>query len=193
VKELKQQKLLIEKHFIIRRGGVECYKKNLDADTYEFIPFADFEERKKAGKYTVKYPVIFFIGMGLLLLGLVRAALLLDENIMKSIIAGGLITLLGIITLAIYRIIQIKYLFIQLEDDKRLHMLLNNPNQDDFEAFIDAMYEARKRNYRETYFYINEESDKRTEVSRMKWLLNENIITGEEYENIIDEINLRFM
>jgi len=27
----------------------------------------------------------------------------------------------------------------------------------------------------------------------MKWLLNENIITEEEYEVIVDEINLRFM
>lgn len=72
-------------------------------------------------------------------------------------------------------------------------MIHNNPNQEVFEQFVDAIFEARKRNYREHYFYINEENDKKTELSRMKWLLKEHIITDEEYEDMIDEINLRFM
>lgn len=193
MKELQQRKLFITKHFILRRGGIECHNKNLEKDTYEFLSFSDFEDRKKSRKYTVKYPIIFFLGVFLLLLGLVRISLLLDENFLKSILAGGLTMLLGLIVIAIYRFVQIKYLLIQLEDDKQLYMLLNNPNPEAFEYFIESMYEARKRNYRETYFYINEENDKRTELSRMKWLLNENIITEEEYEVIIDEINLRFM
>lgn len=193
MKELRQRKLFIEKHFIIRRGGVECHKKNLETDNYEFITFSDFEERKKLRKNTVKYPILFFIGLFIVLLGLVRASLLLDENYEKSMLAGGLTVLVGIIMIFIYRAVQIKYVLIPLEDDKRLYMLSDNPNPEDFENFVDAMYEARKRNYRETYFYINEENDKRTELSRMKWLLNENIITEEEYEDMIDEINLRFM
>lgn len=193
MKELQQRKLFIQKHFIIRRGGVECYKKNLETDTYEFIAFSDFEERKKSRRNTVKYPALFFIGLFIVLLGLVRASLLLDANYQKSILAGGLTILVGVIIIFIYRLVQIRYVLIPLEDDKQLYMLSDNPNTADFEAFVDAMYEARKRNYRETYFYINEENDKRTELSRMKWLLNENIITEEEYEDMIDEINLRFM
>lgn len=193
MKELHQRKLFIAKHFIIRRGGIECHTRNLETDKYEFIPFADFEERKKARKHTVKYPILFFIGIFFILLGLVRASLLLDDNYIKSLLAGGITIFLGLIMVTLYQFLQIKYLRIQLEDDKHLLLLLDNPNQKAFDRFIESMYEARRRNYRETYFYINEENDKRTEVSRMKWLLNENIITAEEYEGIMEEINLRFM
>lgn len=193
VKELKQQRLLLEKHFFVKRGGIECRTQNLKSDQSEFIPFADFEERAKARNYTAKYPIIFFVGFFFMLLGLARAALLLDENYTKSILAGGIMIFLGIGMLVIYRLVQIKYFLVQLEDNKRLYMLLDKPNKADFNEFVDVMYEARRRNYRENYFYINDESDKRTELSRMKWLLNENIITEEEYENIMEEINLRFL
>ena len=193
MKELKQQKFLLEKHFLIKRGGIECRTKDLRSDQSEFISFADFEERAKAKEYTSKFPIIFFTGLCFVLLGLARAALLLDENYAKSILAGGITMLLGIGILAVYRWVQIKYFLVQLEDNKQLYMLLDKPNKADFNDFVHVMYEARRRNYREHYFYINEESDKKTELGRMKWLLNENIITEEEYENITEEINLRFL
>lgn len=193
MKELQQRKFFVEKHFIIQRSGIECHKKGLESDAYEFISFVDFEDRKKSRKRTVKYPIVFFIGLGIVLLGLLRVTLLLDAHYSQSLTAGVLTVLLGLVLIVLYRFIQVKYFLIPLEDDKKLLMLLDNPNSEDFNAFIESMYEARRRNYRETYFYINEENDKRTELSRMKWLLNENIITEEEYEDIVDEINLRFL
>lgn|GEM_PF-6105093 len=193
VKELKQRTLFAEKHFIIQRNGVDYYKKNFETDSHEFISFADFEERKKSRKYAVKHPIIFFIGLGIILIGLLRASLLLDAHYSKSLLAGGLTISLGLFILLLYRLVQTNCFLIALEDDKRMFMLLNKPNQEDFENFLEAMYEARRRNYRENYFYVNEENDKRTELSRMKWLLNEDIITKEEYEDIVDEINLKFM
>lgn len=193
MKELRQKQFFIEKHFIIKRDGVENHKRSLETDSSAFITYSDIDDRQKARVIREKYPILFYVGVFIMLVGLLRASLLLDEDISRSLIGGGLTVALGIIILFIYRLLQLRYFLLPLEEDKHLYMIHNAPNPTAFEAFVDAIYEARKLNYRKNYFYINEESDKKTEVSRMKWLLKENIITDEEYEDIVDEINLRFM
>ncbi len=193
MKELQQRIFFVTKHHIIKRGGIESHKQSLETNNSIFIPFSDIDDRRKVRVFTEKYPAIFYIGIFIVLLGLVRTSLFLDDTWVKALTGGGLTVLLGCVIMLIYRFLQIKYFIIQLEDDKHFFLIHNSPNQEVFEQFVDAIFEARKRNYREHYFFINEENDKKTELSRMKWLLKEHIITDEEYEDIIDEINLRFM
>ena len=75
-----------------------------------------------------------------------------------------------------------------LKTIKRLWVLYNKPTNTDAEEFIDELFERRKQYYRDQYFHIDYENNKKNEIDKMKWLKSENIITESEYNVVLDEI-----
>ena len=71
---------------------------------------------------------------------------------------------------------------------KTFIVLYDKPTKIEAEQFIDQIFEKRKEYYREQYFHIAYENDKKTEIDRMKWLKSEDIISDSELNVVIEEI-----
>jgi hypothetical protein len=83
---------------------------------------------------------------------------------------------------------QIKYYAVGLEDNKNFMVLYDKPTKIEAEEFIDQIFLSRKQYYREQYFHIDYDNDKKAEIDRMKWLRSEDIISEKEFIVVIEEI-----
>jgi hypothetical protein len=68
-------------------------------------------------------------------------------------------------------------------------MIRNSPSEQVVSSFVDKIYEARALDYRDRFFYIDYEAKRESELGKMKWLREEDLITENEYLVVVDEIN----
>ncbi len=187
--ELKQKKLFVSKHFRLTKDGIDFKSKDFDGEFSKFIPFKDIEPRIQCRIYTEKFPKLLQGGLVIATIGLLRSLMNVNDDLQKTLIIFSIAIIFGLLTVLAYFIIQIKYFLIELEGDTQLFFILDNPTKEEMQQFIDLIYDKRKENYREQYFYINYNNTKDEETGKMNWLKSEEIISTNEYNVVIDEIN----
>lgn len=190
---LTQRKLWIRKVHILKPDGLQTHTQDLEIDSTIFIPFSDIDSRKKTRIYSRKKVEIFYAGALLVLFGLVIFATELYKGFEHAFRAGLPVVILGLLVFGFYILNQIKYFLVPMDNGQMIYFLYNNPSAERLKAFINALYEARKLKYREIYFKIDLENDKQKELSRMSWLLSEQIISQDEYEEIVEQIHIKFL
>lgn len=191
MRELKQKSLFEKREFKITDSGLETYTKDFEIDTSNFWSFDDFSDKTRI--HTEKYPKVLYAGLLTVLVGLIRGGLTIGNNPTTAIVSGTVVVTIGTIIILIYVFYQKKYTLLSMDNDHHVFVLHDNPNKHEFEEFIKSFYEARKANYREKYFKIDLHGDRENQIDRMKWLHRENIITGTEFEIIVEEIQAKLI
>ena len=187
--EFRQSKLFIKMSFKFNEEGIDYNTKDLDGEFSKFIHFNDIEPRKKCRLYTEKYPRLLHFGLLASIIAFMYLLMNSTGHLNTSIIVGTILLTCGILLVLAYFLIQITYYLIELEDETQLFVIFNRPSEKKMDDFIDEVFLRRKKYYREQYFYINYEGTKEKELGRMSWLKDENIISHNEYNVVVDEIN----
>ncbi len=65
---------------------------------------------------------------------------------------------------------------------EKIVFLRNRPNKKALETFLVQLWWYRKQYLREKYFYINYNCDLNGQTQRLRWLLEQNVITKAEYK-----------
>lgn len=194
MEEFKQRQLFVRKKFTFKDDGVEMYTREFGGDeTTMLIQYKDMEPRNHTRIYTEKYPKILQSGFILLVISLVNGLLSSGANVQRVAIISSLSAVFGILTVLAYYVLKVKYLLVELENETQMFIILNKPSKAKMNEFVDELYERRKNNYRENYFYINYDNEKEKELGKMNWLLGEGIISQGEYDVVVDEINEKFV
>ncbi len=189
MEQFYQKILFTKKKFSFKENGIDIDLKDNDGDFSLFIHFDRILSRNNIRISTKKRKRVLQIGLLFAGLTFLRGitAINSDINAMFAAIATSLI-IAGIVYLYYY-LTTVKYYSIPLEDNKVFQVFFNKPSKEEASAFIDEIYERRKTYYRDNYFFIDYENEKKKELSRMNWLLSENIISENEYNVVVDEIN----
>ena len=87
----------------------------------------------------------------------------------------------AILSAILYRYKQ-QYIIIETSVGQKIVFILNKPSQRALERFLVQLWSYRKQYLREKYFYINYNSDLDRQTLRLRWLLEQNIITKAEYK-----------
>lgn len=191
MKEIDQSKFFTKIKLELKEDGIQSYLKEFGAEYDKFIPYRKIEPKNKCRTYTETFPKIYQIGLGLCAITALKYLFSNKESgvlIIATTIGFGI----GLLCLASYFIIKIKYLVIELEDETQLLIIDNKPNKEEAKNFLNAVFEHRKENYRKNYFYINYDNDKEDEIGKMNWLKSEEIITNNEYQVVLEEIEDKF-
>jgi hypothetical protein len=189
MEQFYQKTLFLKKKFTFEESGVEIEFKDSEGEFSLFIDFDKILPRKNIRIFSKQKKRVLRIGLILAALTFVRGltAVNTNRNMTFAVIAMALI--IAAITYGYYYFTQLKYYAIALDDNKRFQVLYNKPSHEAVVNFIDELYERRKVNYRNKYFFIEYENDRKKEIDKMNWLLSENIITENEFNVVIDEIN----
>ena len=188
---LKQRKLFVSKNIELTEDGVNYHSKDLEDEYSRFFDFSQIEPRTKCRIYVDKYPKLLYTGLIITAIALLRGLMSANVDLQKALVVSSVVMSFGLLTVLAYYIVRIRYYLIELEDETQLFLLYNKPNEQEFNQFIDLMYEYRKQNYRKNYFFINIEKTKDSELAKMEWLLDEKIISDSEYRSAVSEINLK--
>lgn len=189
MEQFNQRKLFVKKNFIFKDEGVEMFTKDIDGEYSRFIHYNSMEPRSKTRIYTEMFPRILQSGTVICALSIIKGFLLSGNDIQKNIITVLVGLGFGGLTILSYYLIRIKYYLIELDDETQMFIIYNKPSLQKMQEFIDEVYERRKQFYRKEYFYVNYKSTIENEIGRMDWLRSENIISENEYNVIVDEIN----
>jgi len=80
------------------------------------------------------------------------------------------------------------FLFLDLTNGKTLVFLENNPSAEALDRFLQEMTGARKQYFRRKYFKIINPADPQGEMARFEWLLNSDMISQQEMEDMVAEL-----
>ncbi len=186
--EFVQSKFWVQKKFIFNKDGIEFYSKEFGAESMTTILYSKIEPQSKCRIYTESYPLIYKIGLVICAIFLASVVMPAPYSLATKILIAVTGIMFGIATIISFYFIQIKYYLIELEDETQMWVIINAPNKDEVQQFVDVLFENRKQNYRKNYFKINYDNLKEKELDRMKWLRSENIITEAEYQVVAEEV-----
>jgi hypothetical protein len=153
-----------------------------------FIKFDRITSRDNVHVNTKRKRLILRYGLLAAFLTLARGFLTAQTDTKTTVVITLVAIFIAGSTYAYYYLTQIKYYAVGLEDNKNFMVLYDKPTKIEAEEFIDQIFVRRKQYYREQYFHIDYDNDKKSEIDRMKWLKSEDIISEKEFIVVIEEI-----
>ena len=183
-----QKTLFLKKKFTFKNNGVNIEFTDKDGDFSIFINYDRITSRENVHVNTKRKRLVLRYGLLAAFFILVRGFLTAQTDTKTTIIISLVALFVACSTYAYYYLTQVKYYAVGLENNKSFMVLYNKPTNIEAEEFMDELFEKRKQYYRQQYFHIDYESNKKIEIDRMKWLKSEDIITEGEYMVVIEEI-----
>jgi len=183
-----QKTLFLKKKFTFKKNGINIDFTDKDGDFSMFISFDRITSRENVRVNTKRKRLILRYGLLAAFLTLARGFLTAQTDTKATLIIVLVAIFIAGAAYAYYYLTQVKYYAVGLEDNKTFMVLYDKPTKIEAEQFIDQIFEKRIEYFREQYFHIVYENDKKTEIDRMKWLKSENIISDSEFNVVIEEI-----
>jgi hypothetical protein len=183
-----QKKLFLKKKFTFKNNGINVDFTDKDGDFSMFIKFDRITSRDNVHVNTKRKRLILRYGLLGAFLTLARGFLTAQTDTKTTVVITLVAIFIAGSTYAYYYLTQIKYYAVGLEDNKNFMVLYDKPTKIEAEEFIDQIFVRRKQYYREQYFHIDYDNDKKSEIDRMKWLKSEDIISEKEFIVVIEEI-----
>ncbi|MTK53061.1 hypothetical protein [Paludibacter sp.] len=186
-----QRTFLIKRKFIFKEDGLQIELKDNDGDFSYFVHFDDILSREKVQITTIKKKIVLQIGFAFAGLMLLKAIIGYNSDPKSALAAIGTSFIIAMLAYVYYQLTLIKYYSVSLDNDTVFLVFFNKPSKTQALHFVDEVFERRRSYLRENYFYIDYENQRKKELNKMEWLYSENIITQNEYEVVVDEINER--
>lgn len=187
--EFYQKTFFLKKKFTFKDDGIDVAFKDSDGEFSLFIAFDRILPRENMRIFLSQKKRVLRIGLLLAGLTFLRGiiAVNIDKNTPFAMVATALV--IAAVTYGYYRLTRVKYYAIALEENKRFQVLYETPSHEAVLNFIDELFRRRKEYYKNQYFFIDYENERKKEIEKMKWLRSENIITENEFNVVVDEIN----
>ena len=181
--ELHQKLWLETKSFILLPDKLKLYSKNLKGETKSYI---SYEKLKGEAQITSRRnPKLLFIA--LMTIGFAAYIVL------QSILLGGEFNratvpiVVAFIFAVLYKVRKQEYIIIKVVNHQQIIFYKNKPNRKTVEFFLDRLWIQRKRYLRDKYFYINYSQDIQQQTARLRWLLEQKVITKTEFKFAKDD------
>ena len=181
--ELHQKSWLEKRSFILLPNELKLHFKDAQG---EFENYISYEKLKSQAQIrSRRNHKLFFIT--LMAIGFTISILL------QSILVGNgfrhaiFPSLVGLISAILYKVKKQEYIIVETVDRKKIIFLRNKPNRKALENFLDRLWIQRKKYLREKYFYINYSQDTQQQTERLRWLLEQKVITKTEFKFAKDD------
>ena len=188
--ELEQKSRFKTEAYKITETGLETYLKDYEGVFTRFYHFDDFSRRTNR-TFTETEPKFLKIGIGIITLGIIIfKCSKFFENIENVLMLSGLISaIVGLCLVAYFFLNRKQNILLEMDNDEQVFILMDKPNKVEVEEFIETFYKKRKEYYRERYFYIDFKGKREQEISRIKWLKDEDIISKIEYDETMNKMD----
>ncbi|NJK57994.1 MAG: hypothetical protein HC939_19395 [Pleurocapsa sp. SU_5_0] len=177
VMELHQKTLLEKRSFYLLSNKLKLYLKNREGEHENYLSYESLTgEAKICCQQNSK---LLFIAIALLTFSacILLQSLIINQGFIYSIIPLIIAFLSGII----YQYRQQNYIILETSDRRKVVFLRDEPNRQALDQFLAQLWVYRKRYLREKYFYINYNHDLKQQTQRLRWLLEQNVISNAEY------------
>lgn len=176
--ELHQRTLLEKRSFFLLPNKLKVCLQDITGESESYISYESL--KKEAQICCRKNPLLLFITVAMLSFAvcILLQSLLTDKGFAYSILPLSI----AILSIVLYQYKQQSYIVVKTYDFQRIIFINDKPDRQAIEKFLAYLWSYRKQYLREQYFYINHDRDLLQQTERLKWLLEQNIITKAEYK-----------
>lgn len=176
--ELHQRTLLEKRSFFLLPNKLKLYLKDTEGEHENYISYENLKGEAKIS--CRKNPKLLYITMAMLTFSIciLLQTLLIDQGLLFIIFP----LVIAILSAILYRYKRQNYIILETYDRKKVIFFRNNPNRQALERFLVQLWSHRKQYLREKYFYINHNHDLKQQTERLRWLLEQQVITKTEYK-----------
>lgn len=175
--ELHQKTLRQKRSFFLLPNELKVYIKGSDGEQESYFSYESIN--RKARIISKKNDQLLFIAIAMSALSacILLQSLIIDRGIYYAVFP----LIAAIFSATLYQYKQ-QYIIIETSVGQRIVFILAKPNRQAVEKFLVQLWSYRQQYLREKYFYINYNCDLDRQTLRLRWLLEQNIITKAEYK-----------
>lgn len=177
VMELHQKTFLEKRSFYLLSNKLKLYLKNGEG---EYENYLSYESLKGEAKICCQQnSTLLFIAIALLSFSgcILLQSLIINQGFIYSIVP----LIIALLALILYQYRHQNYIILETSDRRKVVFLRDKPNRQALDRFLAQLWLYRKRYLREKYFYINYNHDLKQQTQRLRWLLEQNVISNAEY------------
>ena len=181
--ELHQKSWLEKRSFILLADRLKLCFKNTKGESESYISYEKLKTEAQICSY--QNPKFFFIA--LMALGFTICLML------QGIFSDGEFNyaifpcIIAFVFAVLYKVKKQEFIVLETVDHYKIIFLRNKLNHRALDAFLDRLWIQRKRYLRKKYFYINYDRDIQQQTERLRWLLEQKVITKTEYKFAKDD------
>ncbi|PSB07441.1 hypothetical protein C7B62_19870 [Pleurocapsa sp. CCALA 161] len=175
--ELHQKTLLEKRSFYLLSNKLKLYLKSGEGEYENYISYESLTgETKICCQQNLK---LLFVAIALLTFSacILLQSLIINQGFIYSIVP----LIIAFIAIILYQNRQQNYLILATSDRQKVIFLRDKPNRQALDQFLAQLWIYRKKYLREKYFYINYNHDLKQQTERLRWLLEQNVISKAEY------------
>lgn len=175
--ELHQKTLLEKRSFFLLSNKLKLQLKDGQGEQENYISYENLKgEARISSRKNAK---LLFLAMATLTFAVCvfLQSLILNQAFVSILLPITLAFLSGIL----YQHRQQDYIILETNDRRKVIFLRDKPNRKALEIFLARLWLYRKQYLRDKYFYINYDRDFKQQTKRLRWLLEENVITKSEF------------
>jgi hypothetical protein len=181
--ELHQKTWLEKRSFVLLPNQLKLYLKDVQGEYENYISYEKIKgEAQIRSRKNQRLFFVTLIATSFTICILLQSAMLnsgFEQAILPSIIA--------LIFAILYHAKKQDHIIIETVDRKRIIFLRNKPNRQALDNFLNQLWLERKKYLREKYFYISHSEDAQQQTERLRWLLEEKVITNTEFKFAKDD------
>ena len=181
--ELHQKSWLEKRSFILLGDRLKLYFKDMQGESESCI----FYEKLKSDVQIRSHrnPKFFFITLMAIsfTICILLQSILLGDGFNYAIFP----CIVALVFAVLYKVKRQEYIIVETVDRQKIVFLRDKPNRKALDFFLDRLWIQRKRYLRDKYFYINYSQDIQQQTERLRWLLEQKVITKTEFKFAKDD------
>lgn len=176
--ELHQKVFGERRSFFLLPNRIKVCLKNIRGEHESYFSYESLEREAQ---------IIYHKSYRLLFAAIVSIAFLVCLLLPSLAIRGQVYytvypLIVAILSIILYLYKRRNYVIIETKDCQKIIFIQNKSNRKALETFLIQLWLYRKQYLRDKYFYIDYSCDPDRQTLRLRWLLEQNIITRAEYE-----------
>lgn len=175
--ELHQRKLLEKRSFFLLPNKIKLYLKDLEGEHENYINYENLRGEAKISCRRNSKLLYMSVAMLTFAVCILLQCFLLNKGFEYALFPLVVALISGIL----YLFVQQNYIILETCDRRKVIFFRDKPNRHTLEKFLVQLWLYRKQYLREKYFYINHNHNLQQQTERLRWLLEQNVITKAEY------------
>ena len=176
--ELHQKTWWQKRSFFLLPNKLKVYIKNSKGEQESYFSYESLNV--EAQIVCQKNAQLLFLSMATMAFSgcLLLQSLIIERGIYYAVFP----LIVAILSAILYQYKQQNYIIIETSVERKIVLLRDRPNRQAVETFLVQLWSYRQQYLRDKYFYINYSSNLDRQTLRLRWLLEQNIITKAEYK-----------
>jgi hypothetical protein len=175
--ELHQKTLFEKRSFFLLSNKLKLYLKSEEGEHENYISYENLKgEAKISCRHNSKF-LFVTITMVTFSTCILLQSFITNQGFIYSILPLSA----ALLSAVLYRYRQQNYIILETCDRRKVVFLRDKPNRQALERFLAQLWLQRRQYLREKYFYINYDCDWKQQTDRLRWLLEQNVISNAEY------------